>query len=179
MCEDPAQATAEALLQAKTDEEKKMIFDKIAMDSRPGGQQTAVVDFEADVGLVLTDSVHGVMIELIEAGSAASQHKGIKPGDCVLEVDETEATDLRAEQIEEMLIGKEGTTVRLKLQSDLFSQAHAVTLMRQSLEDISARGLGALAQVRRRGVSRAKPRLRQSPAGTRCHPQTGGRWILL
>ena len=133
--EDPAQATAEALLQAKTDEEKKMIFDKIAMDSRPGGQQTAVVDFEADVGLVLTDSVHGVMIELIEAGSAASQHKGIKPGDYVLEVDETEATDLRAEQIEEMLIGKEGTTVRLKLQSDLFSQAHAVTLMRQSLED--------------------------------------------
>jgi len=114
--QDPAHTLADALLHAKTAEETKLILDQIAIDLRPGSFQASMVDFEASIGLVLTDEYHGVMIELIEAGSSASDAEGISTGDYVLEVNGTDVTVRSADQVETMLLGKEHTTVSLIVQ---------------------------------------------------------------
>lgn len=119
--QDPAQAIADSLLHAKTPEETKMLLDQVAMDLRPGSFQASLVDFEAGVGLVLQDEFHGVMIEMIEAGSSAAEAKGISRGDYVLEVDNTDVTNRSADQVESLLLGKEGTTVTVVVQVNIRS----------------------------------------------------------
>jgi hypothetical protein len=114
--DDPAHAVADALLHAKTPEETKMVLDKIAMDLRPGSFAAGEVDFEASVGLVLTDGFHGAVIELIEAESSASECNDILPGDYVVEVNDSDVRNRSADQVESMLMGREGTTVGLLIQ---------------------------------------------------------------
>jgi hypothetical protein len=117
--QDPAQTLADALLHAKTPEERKMLLDQIAMDLRPGSFQASLIDFEAGVGLVLQDEFHGVMIELIEAGSSAAEAKGISRGDYVLEVNNTDVRNRSADQVESLLLGKEDTTVTVVVQVNI------------------------------------------------------------
>jgi hypothetical protein len=155
--DDPAHAVADALLNAKNAEETKMVLDKIAMDLRPGSFAAGQVDFEASVGLVLTDDFHGVMVELIEANSSASECKDILRGDYILEVNNSDVLRRSADQVENMLMGKEGTTVSLVIQvisdsrqtrkypcrqctsltfcvqTDQFAKPRTVSLMRKSL----------------------------------------------
>ena len=114
--DDPAHAVADALLHAKTPEETKMVLDKIAMDLRPGSFAAGEVDFEASVGLVLTDDFHGAVIELIEAESSASECNDILRGDYVTEVNDSDVRNRSADQVESMLMGREGTTVSLLIQ---------------------------------------------------------------
>jgi alpha-tubulin suppressor-like RCC1 family protein len=133
--QDHAHTVADALLHANTAEETKMVLDQIAMDVRPGGNALGQVDFEASVGLVLTDDFHGVIVELIEAGSSASECKGITRGDYILEVNDSNISNKTADQVETMLIGKEGTTVTLVVQTGLFGKLRSISLLRRSLGD--------------------------------------------
>ena len=114
--DDPAYTIADALLNAKTSEEKRMLLDQVAVDLRPGSFQAGVLDYEASVGLVLTDEYHGVMVDLIEAESSAAESKSVSRGDYILEVDKSDVAQRSADQVENMLMGKEGTTVEVVLQ---------------------------------------------------------------
>ena len=122
---DPAQQLAESLLHAKTSEEKNLILDKISLDLRPG-HKSLDVDYEATVGLVMTDGLHGPMIELIEANSSAFECKNISRFDYVLEVEGVDVRNRSGDEVEDMLIGKEGTTVQIVLQVMIFFSFHDI-----------------------------------------------------
>lgn len=130
---DPAQTLADALLHAKTPDERRMILDQIANELRPGSFQASMVDFEASVGLVLTDDFHGPMVELIEAGSSAADSKKILRGDYIIEVNDTEVINRGADEVESMLIGKENTTVTVTLRVCLCPSSVSNTMFKHSI----------------------------------------------
>ncbi len=110
----------------------------IAPDELPAFERQSSGDY---VGVGIEFGVKNARLTVIAPieGSPAAQ-AGVRPGDVIVSVDGQDVTDRSVFDVEEMLIGEPGTTVRLRLLHQWQREPETLTMVRSHIKIPSVRG---------------------------------------